>query len=266
MIDNEYPLNVQTICFEILEEFNRICVKHNLHYYLDFGTLLGAIRHKGFIPWDDDLDVAMLRDDYDKFINIVEDELDDRFFFDYMKTDTVYFEGFAKIRRNNTTFLKYDHALREYPNLGIWIDIFPIDYCPEDNTKDFVKWKYSLNHNRNLICSKTAKWKSLKSIKSVIKKSALLLIPLKLLLYYRNKLERKYYKKTLFLNSSHQPEMVSYNYDWFSSCKMVDFCGKDFPVPVGYKEILTKLYGNYMNLPPLEERKTHQPERIEIDI
>ena len=266
MQDNEYPQNVQSVCFEILNEFNRICTKHNLTYFLDFGTLLGAIRHEGFIPWDDDLDVAMLRDDYDKFISIVNDEIDDRFYFDSMNTDSVYFEGFAKIRRNNTRFLKYDHALREYPNLGIWIDIFPLDYCPNDKTKEFIMWKRSLNFNRNLICSKTAKYKSLMSLRSILKKTVLFFVPLRLLLFNRKKLERRYYKKTQYLNSTHQPELVSYDVNWFSSCKMVNFCGKEFPVPFGYNEILTKLYGSYMNLPPIEERKTHQPECIEINI
>ena len=111
---------------EILDEIDRVCKKNNIEYFLIGGTLLGAIRHKGFIPWDDDLDVGMTRENYEKFINIAPNELDSKYYLDNFKTNTNCHLPFSKIRKNNTTM--DEEATKNFNNhKGIFVDIFPFD-------------------------------------------------------------------------------------------------------------------------------------------
>lgn len=115
---------------EILNEFVRVCEKWSLRYYLVGGTLLGAVRHKGFIPWDDDIDVAMPREDYDKFATVCREELGPDYFYQSPETDLHYFLTYAKIRRNGTEV--YEKRFKNAAfHKGIFIDIFPLDPCPK---------------------------------------------------------------------------------------------------------------------------------------
>ena len=118
--------DVQKEEFRILQEFDRICQKHKLQYSLAYGTLIGAIRHKGFIPWDDDIDVIMHREHYDKFVRIVRQELTHDMIYVDHEQEKKYYYGFAKIRSKN---LNYPEKSTEYLgiNQGVWIDIFPFD-------------------------------------------------------------------------------------------------------------------------------------------
>ena len=116
---------IQEIELDILLEFDRICKKHGLKYQLYSGTLIGAVRHEGFIPWDDDIDVAMPRADYDKFIEL-KDELADDYFFQSYETDPQYINRFGKIRKNGTVFM--EKLVQELDmHHGIYIDVFPFD-------------------------------------------------------------------------------------------------------------------------------------------
>ena len=111
---------------EILTEFDRVCKKHNLRYVLDSGTLLGAIRHKGFIPWDDDVDVAMLREDYDKFCAIANDELGEKYYFENTNMNKHFPNIFGKLFDTSTRYVQKSTAHLEVPQC-IWLDIFPVD-------------------------------------------------------------------------------------------------------------------------------------------
>lgn len=121
---------LQLVELDILTEFVRICDKYGLRYYLVGGTLLGAIRHQGFIPWDDDIDVAMMREDYDRFAQIAAQELDPRYFYQSPDTDPYYFLTYNKIRKNGTEV--YEERFKDSKfHKGIFIDIFPLDFCPK---------------------------------------------------------------------------------------------------------------------------------------
>ena len=122
---------------DLLHEFDRVCKKYNLKYVLDFGTLLGAIRHKGYIPWDDDIDVGMLREDYDRLMEIGAKEFKEPYFLQTPYTDKRFDEGVNKLRRTDTMYLSH-HTLIHYPkyNLGIFIDIFVYDNIPSDGKSD----------------------------------------------------------------------------------------------------------------------------------
>ena len=118
--------DVQKVQLEILLEFDRICRKHGLKYLLFAGTLLGAVRHKGFIPWDDDIDVCMLRGDYERFLTVCKDELSAELFLQTTDTDREYPLQFAKLRKNNTRFVEKSMSDLKIHH-GVFIDIFPLD-------------------------------------------------------------------------------------------------------------------------------------------
>lgn len=115
---------------EILDEFVRVCEKYGLQYYLVGGTLLGAIRHQGFIPWDDDIDVAMPREDYDRFADVAAAELGPQFFYQCPETDPYYFLTYAKVRKNGTKIYEERFKNAQF-HKGVFIDIFPLDFCPK---------------------------------------------------------------------------------------------------------------------------------------
>ena len=118
------PLQAKQL--EILKAFIRVCDKHNLEYFLVYGTALGAIRHKGFIPWDDDIDVAMPRKDYEEYIKLQNEYEGTPYFIQTFKTDPCYIYNYAKLRDSSTTFL--ENAFKNHRiNQGVFIDIFPVD-------------------------------------------------------------------------------------------------------------------------------------------
>ena len=130
----------------ILDELERICKKNNIEYFIAYGTALGAIRHKGFIPWDDDIDVSMTIDNYRKFEKIVESELNQKFYFQTPKKEKHMYLFWNKLRINNT--LSTNKGQEDLPmHLGICMDIFPMSKFPIDEKKQqqhkkIIKWVY----------------------------------------------------------------------------------------------------------------------------
>ena len=126
---------VQLTELEILEKIDEICKKNNINYFLIGGTLLGDVRHKGFIPWDDDIDIGMLREDYEKFINVClkNGALGKDYYLHCNESDDDYFIPFIKVKKNNTTF-----AEKNIENInthkGIFLDIFPYDNVPKPHS------------------------------------------------------------------------------------------------------------------------------------
>ena len=123
---------VWAIELDMLREFDQVCRKHNLKYYLHAGTLLGAVRHKGFIPWDDDIDVAMLRADYNNLLKIAPDEFRYPYFFQHAYTDISYHRGHAQLRNSKTCGALHYELLKVKFNQGIFIDIFPLDAVSDE--------------------------------------------------------------------------------------------------------------------------------------
>ena len=131
-IEGELLRKLQLMELEMLIEVDRICRKYDIQYFLDGGTLLGAVRHDGFIPWDDDADIIMLHEEYEKFYNACKKELNtERFFLQDYRTDKHYLWGFAKMRRNGTTFLREGQEHVKC-HTGVCIDIFYCDNVPDN--------------------------------------------------------------------------------------------------------------------------------------
>ena len=139
---------VQEKLLDLFLEFKKVCEKHNLTYYLCGGSCLGAVRHKGFIPWDDDLDVIMPRKDYDKLMSLAS-EFKGKYFLQNYETDPCYIFNYAKLRDSDTTFIQ-DQFMYVRQNHGIWMDIFPLDgfsMKKVDPIKLNPKAKWNWHHN-----------------------------------------------------------------------------------------------------------------------
>lgn len=247
---------------EIYLEIARICEKHQLEYFVVGGTLLGAVVHKGYIPWDDDLDIAMPRDSYDKFIQICKTDLDAKYFLHCTETDKNYWLSFVKVRMNNTVFLE-EKRKNVNSHAGIYVDIFPFDYCSVQNTKQHKrKWK-TVTYINNYIYSKVT------GIKKV-SRSALLLNPIfslftiEKLSIYRDKLmrsfdrgDRKYF---IDLAGGRRLDNSYFNIEDILPLQNLPFGDIVVKSPKDPNKYLLQLYTErYKVIPPKEQQITHEP-------
>ena len=227
------------IMLDILIEFDQICKKNNLTYWLDAGTLLGAIRHKGFIPWDDDIDVSMPRDDYNKFIQIYKKELSPYLFLQTKESDPGYSQYYTKIRNTNTLFLEHDEKEKDIIyNQGIFIDIFPVNYIDSKMNHVYPFLRFLGNFftkNRFYI-----KYFNIDVYKYYIK-------IFNNLHDHKNNFIRKGPEVTSKLKSIEKKDIFP--------LKEVEFENLTFPVPYNYDKYLKEIYGDYMILLPLEQRE-----------
>ena len=130
-MDEQTLRRVQLTQLSIAKEIKRVCDKYGIEYILDSGTLLGAVRHRGFIPWDDDMDIAMTRENYDKFVSVAQTEFKDKYFLQTWETDKNCPFPFAKVRLNGTSYVE---NVCEHADIhkGIYVDVFPYDVWPEE--------------------------------------------------------------------------------------------------------------------------------------
>lgn len=248
-------------------EVKRICEKHNLTYFLDSGSMLGAVRHKGFIPWDDDLDVGLPKDDYLKFLEVAPKELGKEFFLDNFATNPENGLVFSKIRLLGTEFieLKCNHNAKHNE---IFVDIFAW-YNVSDNK--FVRKVEGLIMSilSQALMSKSGYkvWagdgilKRLKFIPTDILGKVLTKKRIhKCINYYMNKHNNT---SLMCANAGNQYGVYISKYV-FEKYIDVSFENSVFKIPEMYDEYLKSLYGNYMELPPEDKRITHRPCKLEL--
>lgn len=258
--------SIQLIELEMLCEVDRICKKCNIHYNIIAGTLLGAVRNGGFIPWDDDADVAMLREEYEKFRLACETELDTtRFYFQDHRNTPGYRWGYGKLRRKDTLFLRQNQEHMPYEQ-GIFIDVFPLDQVQEN--KLLRKWNCF-----HCFCIRKAMWAPVGKIveKHRIKRGWYRLlekIPANILYgHYEafikrcNKGESKWVRILTFPTPT---EDYGYLKQWYQESTDIVFEGITFQGIKDWDGYLSFKFKNYMELPPEKDRKTHPITQLKL--
>ena len=238
-MDDKVLKDLQKIELEILLEIDRICKKHGIRYFLIAGTLLGAVRHKGFIPWDDDIDICMPAKDYNKFSKLAVKELKTDYFIQNYETDLTSML-FTKIRRNGTTAIEENRENRPY-HQGVWIDIFPLVAIKNDD-----RWIKRFTRNvlfaKNLLKKKTD-WITEEDSLPFYKKLHRLL-PLSLIRFFSGLILRTAYKNPEKYDScyyiwSKKKFFARFKSDLFKNTSEMNFEGYMFTVPEKWDEYLT---------------------------
>lgn len=246
---------------KILKAINDICKKNGLQYFMCGGTMLGAIRHKGFIPWDDDIDVALLRKDYDRLIQLLKTQEEYKWLgvLDYETKG--YYYTFAKAV-DKTTTAKMEDNLTSH---GIWVDIFPYDNLP-DNPKTRKKFILKGYFYRSIVQSmtfdSTASNIDIKKriIKNALKIYAKMINKENFIKKYI-KFSKKYAETdTQYVGCLFSPYKMRECFlkNWFEEPRLYIFENDSFYGPNDYDSFLKQLYGNYMQLPPEDKRRNHR--------
>ncbi len=253
---------LQNIQFEILCEFDQICRENGINYSLDGGTLLGAVRHKGFIPWDDDIDLIMLRSEYERFYDVCNTCLNkDKFFLQEYRTDRYYRVGYPRIQRNNTVYRRAGHEHMKY-HQGVFIDLFVLDNVPDNKVLRAI-------HRGLCFCCRKILWS--KSGRKLAKHwamriwwSIVALIPAKFAFWLNDMLAKFSNKKETILvrHNTHpypNPKVCGNGIprDLLEHFSEIEFQGVKFKVIEEYDRYLVMLYGDYMKLPPKDKRVPH---------
>ena len=245
--------------YDILVWFHNFCEKNDLKYSLAYGTLIGAVRHKNFIPWDDDIDVCMPRKDYERFLKLSTNDFNINYILLDFERNEKYIYHFAKIY-DNRTIIKEETCM-EIP-LGVYIDIFPLDKIPNDPLK-LKQYVFKMTILQKILFFSVNKRKSKSIIKNIIKKILFIICNLYGFKRALKKIKkiRKVYDKypndciSSITGNIRKEKMPKNSFDNLIKIKFRNdyfYCYKD------YHNILKSLYGDYMVLPPKEKRVNHQ--------
>lgn len=255
----EKSKKVWAIEIDLLNNLLDVCKKYNIKVYAFAGTILGAVRHKGFIPWDDDIDVCMVRDDYERFLEVASKEFKYPYFLQTPLSDKECFFGCSRLRNSETTgFITTLKSVSS--NSGIFIDIFVLDGFIED-TKLYKKQLKEKELVEKLITAYHPEYVSnrfKKVISYVLKYTFCKAVKYEKVVGWYNKILSRYNSVTNRLSILTSPDSFIQRYwCWKSDLDEVvymDFENIKIPVPYNYEKMLTNMYGNYMQLPPKEKR------------
>ena len=263
---------------KILKEIDRICRKYKIQYMLDAGTLLGAIRHQGFIPWDDDADIVFTRKNYEAFMKVVRRELPDtmellmpwdfqkgRAFFDF--TARIYYKN-SRIHEDSSETQYYEGKMNH-----LWVDLFTLDVLPQNKVASSVTlllhkiiYGMAMGHRYHLDFSKYSMFHKL-AVGGL--SAAGRLVPLKFLFWLQRAAALKDQKcrSNLRYYSNYQPDYlyVTLQKEWCEQVEDVAFCDTKLMAPKHWDEVLTWIYGDYKKLPPKDKRVPgHSTARIQV--
>lgn len=269
-LTGEQREQIRRIQIEMIKEVHKICERYKIKYVLGFGSMLGAVRHKGFIPWDDDADILMLRRDYRIFAKACRKELPRKYFLQDECSDEYYLWGYSKLRNTNTTFVRYGQEHIPCKN-GVFIDIFPLDNVPwflpfrilQDGycfaLRKMLWAKVGKNTEKNLVVRFIYKGLALVP-KSVIYKLRNIMVhdgnrvsgSVRCLLFTA---PGKHWNK----KGNNLYSRYGFKREWILERGEYEFEGELFWGTKEYDACLTYLYGDYMKLPPTEKRAARAP-------
>lgn len=269
---------VQSAGFELLCRVDDFCREHHIHYFLDSGTLLGAVRHHGFIPWDDDIDLLMTREDYLRFRACVQELNDENLEFVLPGTLShgAFFDFIPKVFSKKYRFVEQEPAKAEYYEHKfnrVSLDIFILDQAPSSSfmrkiSSLLIYFLYGLamGHRYQIILSE---YHGIQKAAIAVLSQFGKFIPTSWIVHWYDRISQIGKKGT-------SSKVWSRNYifpninklfckEWFSSSVPAAFENRDFPIPVGADEVLKTMYGNYLSLPPLEKRRPLHLESKELE-
>ncbi len=263
--DNELK-RIQDIQVELISEVDRICKKNGIHYNMVGGTMLGAIRHQGHIPWDDDADIGFLREEYEKFRKACKRDLDhSKYYMQDFRDTEGYRWGYGKLRRKDTEFIRNDQEFMPYEQ-GIFIDLMPFDNVPNDPIIRKVHFAKCFVF-RKIFWSKVGA-RTEKNLGKRILYIVLSFIP-------ENIIKKRYES---FINScrGYKTDLVriltfptpkgvfGYKREWYTLTQKYKFNRLLLPGAKDYDGYLKIKYGDYMKLPPVEKRKVHSISKLKL--
>lgn len=259
---------LQLAQLEIAKEIKRVCDANQIDYFMDSGTLLGAVRHQGFIPWDDDMDIGMLRTDYERFISIAPESLKEGFFLQTWDTDPSFPFCYAKVLKEGTEYIEATSAGTEKRN-EIFVDVFAYDSLETEKAEE-SSLKRMQRYRRILMMKSGIKpWKGNASkVYNFVKRVAYLYYRFIGVFCSREKLKDLYYQERTKYNHSNNTRFY-YNGNTseylpmtFPKAVLESLCELPFEgvfmkAPRDYQTYLSLAYGDYMRLPPEEQREGH---------
>ena len=268
--DDETLKHLQKVQLKIFKYFIKVCDENNLTYFIYGGSLLGTIRHQGFIPWDDDIDVIMFREDFEKLNKIFENNIDEKYHFINVLNEETYYYTFGRLNLKNTIFDEWWSNQVDYTQ-NIFIDVFILDNIPNNKIKRFIhKWSsFTLNQLTMYAFIKFDNKSKLKKIIQNIAHYLLKLIPVTPYSIKKKCVET--YTKYEHDNCDEICDFpavcqmpVYYKTDWLPP-KKAKFENLEVNIPNDYKKVLKRSYGDdYMQLPPKKDRFRPAPERIDF--
>ncbi len=257
--------DIHNLSLEILKDVHAFCERENIKYSLAYGTLIGALRHKGFIPWDDDIDICMPRPDYEKFIRTYKS---DKFDIAYTGVECKYdcLIAYARVFDTKRTIAKNAHWISE--RTGLWIDVFPLDGVSNDQAAYEAEFKEIYNQWSSII-PKKIQFTRIMDQQGIVNKLKLIKKKIKTLnglgghklqRFFNKRIQRIPYGSTQFWTNY---AVVDGGFEYipietFQNTVLVDFEGEKFRAMNGYDKMLRTFYGDYMQLPPEEKRIPHQ--------
>lgn len=257
---------------ELLAEFDRVCSAVGVKYFALYGTLLGAVRHQGFIPWDDDVDVALLRTDYDRLVQVINTELGERFFFQTVDTDPHYGCLFGKLRLNDTRCVDaISYGSKQHG--GIFMDVFPLDVKATGRWSGFeqrvmryvgfrllyLKAGYHLPMRKDSVAARVAQI-VVRGIVRVLPRRVIIALTMRHTRLGRNDSPDQY----VSLFSTYRYDRDTYDAEWIYPLTRLPFEDVSIAAPADADACLSQVYGDYQQLPPAEKQVPYH-DLVELD-
>ncbi len=268
-MNNEETLKeVKKTELNILSTVDDFCRKNNIKYSLAYGTLLGAVRHKGFIPWDDDIDIWMTRKNYNKFIKTWEQNPVQGYILQNTDLEEDFSQNFTKIRKDNTAFIQTEEEKTTNYHKGIFIDIFPLDRVAKTPSKIAVQKFYAM---LTMLFYRKYAPPTEKGLKKYISKFFLRIVPKSKYENARKHFENRYLSLSgdvdcsWLSNSTYRDLSIYYDSDMMDDYTFLQFEGRNFMSVSNWDHALKMQYGDYMQLPPEKDRVwKHHPIFIDL--